>query len=146
MLVNWRKTIAAIQMMIFTVPGVTQMILLCPGITALFLDVSTWHASGTVLCAVPVKPRCHRPVHTFLLSLVAAENEWFYQESIVRDWEGADRSCLCNIWTRGSFPWPAWRFQDLFMQQEHKGAITDGQTFSNRSSYWMRAGRRQRIV
>lgn len=60
-------------MMIFMVPGVTQMILLCPGITALFLDVSTWHAAGTVSCAVPVKPRCHRPVHTFLLSLVAAE-------------------------------------------------------------------------
>lgn len=41
MLVNWRKTTAAIQMMIFMVPGVTQMILSFPGITALFLDVST---------------------------------------------------------------------------------------------------------
>lgn len=74
MLVNWRKTIAAIQMMIFMVPGVTQMILSFPGITVLFLDVSTWYASGIVNCAVPVKPRCHTPMHTFLLSLVAAEN------------------------------------------------------------------------
>lgn len=58
MLVNWRKTIAAIQMMIFMVPGVTQMILSFPGITALFLDVSTWYASGIVNCAVSVKPWC----------------------------------------------------------------------------------------
>lgn len=55
MLVNWRRTIAAIQMMIFMVPGVTQMILSFPGITALFLDVSTWCAAGTASCAVPAK-------------------------------------------------------------------------------------------
>lgn len=74
MLVNWRKTIAAIQMMIFMVLGVTQMILSFPGITALFPDVSTWYASGIVNCAVPLKPRYHTYMHTFLLALVAAEN------------------------------------------------------------------------
>lgn len=72
-------------MMIFMVPGVTQMILLFPGITALFLDVSTWYASGVVNCAVPVKPWCHMHIHTFLLSLVAAENVQFYQELSVHD-------------------------------------------------------------
>lgn len=97
MLVNWRKTIAAIQMMIFMVPGVTQMILLFPGITAPFLDVSTWRAAGTVSCAVPLK-QCHMPMHTFLLSLVAAENVWLYQECVT---EKEQTEAACAIYEQG---------------------------------------------
>lgn len=106
-------------MMIFMVPGVTQMILSFPGITALFLDVSTWYASGIVNWAVSVKPWCHcipfcchlwqQKMYNYIKNqLHTTKKEWreatcamYKQEVFILDQFGVFRAYLCSRSLKG---------------------------------------------